>query len=250
MPTHLSTPIITRMHTQIEHWQSSADSRAIFLNCYMLMTDNMLTALEQGEFADREWVGRLLHRFADYYFDALDAYERDAPLTPSVWRQAHQIARQGDALVLQHLMLGVNAHINYDLVFTLAELLQPEWAALDTAQRRQRYADHSHVNTVIARTIDTVQDQVITRLAPAFFLVDRLLGRADEWAATRLISTWRDAVWHHAVRLLDATSQTARTDVQHQVETYTLRRAGAILRPANVNALRTLIGQFSPEPDR
>ena len=36
----------------------------------------MLVALEQGSFEDVEWVDRLLHRFADYYFDALSCYER------------------------------------------------------------------------------------------------------------------------------------------------------------------------------
>jgi hypothetical protein len=40
------------------------------------MTEKMLVALEQGSFEDVEWVDRLLHRFADYYFDALSCYER------------------------------------------------------------------------------------------------------------------------------------------------------------------------------
>jgi hypothetical protein len=242
MSTPCRAPLTNRMQTQIDQWHADGDSRAIFLDCYRLMTANMLIALEQDEFTDPVWVHSLLHRFADYYFDALDAYERDDPAMPQVWRMTHQIARSNGALVLQHLMLGVNAHINYDLVLTLADLLEPEWATLDGEKRRQRYADHSHVNLVIARTIDTVQDQVITRLTPAFFVVDRLLGRVDEWATARLISVWRDTVWHRAVEVLDAPGVSARAAVRHHVEEVTLRRAHTILQPVNLPALRTLFG--------
>ena len=234
--------LTNRMQAQVDSWHTANDTRAIFLNCYMLMTRNVLLAVDNGEFADPVWVTRLLHRFADYYFEALDAFERADPATPPVWRLTHELARQPNVLVLQHLMLGVNAHINYDLVLTLAEILAPEWADLNPDQRHLRYADHTHVNNVIARTIDTVQDQVITRLTPAFFLVDKLLGRADEWATARLIATWRDDVWHSAVRLLDCCADSERADVRLGVEAATLRRADAILAPINVTALRTLLG--------
>lgn len=241
MPPHPSPLLTDRMQAQIDAWRTNDDTRAIFLDCYRLMTANMLIALDQDEFSDQAWVGTLLHRFADYYFDALDAYERDDPATPPIWRMTHQIARSNGALVLQHLMLGVNAHINYDLVLTLADLLEPEWAALDAEQRRQRYADHSHVNLVIARTIDTVQDQVITRLTPAFFVVDRLLGRVDEWSTARLINVWRDTVWHRAVEILDSPGVSARAAIRHHVEEVTLRRAHTILQPASIPALRALL---------
>src|SRR5690606_32407413 len=111
-------PVIARMQTFLRQWEDAADRKAVFLRCYSMMTANMLVAIEQGEFRDRTWVERLLHRFADYYFLALDAYEQERTAAPAVWQLAHDAARDDAALPIQNLLLGVNAHINYDLVLT------------------------------------------------------------------------------------------------------------------------------------
>jgi hypothetical protein len=183
-----SASVTERMRGMVEAWRTAQDTRHIFLNCYLLMTSNVLTALDQGEFQDPVWVRQLLHNFAGYYFVALDAYEQDANHAPQVWRITHQAAAQSDLLVIQNLMLGVNAHINYDLVLTLVDMLENEWPHLSPAQREARYVDHSHVNQVIGSTIDTVQDEVICRLAPAFSLLDQALGPVDEWVTRRMIT--------------------------------------------------------------
>ena len=121
---------------------------------------------------------------------ALTAYERASPATPAVWRIAHDAAGRPQTMTLQNLFLGVNAHINYDLVLTVVELLAPEWADLSAAERRVRYADYTHVNAVIGRTIDVVQDEIVERATPALELVDRVLGRLDERA---IRTRWRVA---------------------------------------------------------
>jgi hypothetical protein len=64
------------------------------------------------------------------------------------------------------LLLGVNAHINYDLVLTLVDLLEPEWKQLSAEQCQQRHSDYCHVNEIISLTIDIVQDDVLERSIP------------------------------------------------------------------------------------
>ena len=233
--------VIDRMQTTVETWQVDADSRVIFLNCYLLMTRNMLAALEMGEFYDTTWVRSLLHRFAQYYFDALDAYDQEPESTSKIWHITHHAAKRADLLVIQNLMLGVNAHINYDLVLALVEMLEDEWPTLSPAERHARYQDHSHVNHVIGRTINAVQDQVICRLAPAFFLVDKALGPLDEWMTERLISSWRDTVWNQAVGILACHAADDREALRVEVEQITLQRASAILMTENLAALGALL---------
>src|SRR5688500_8380390 len=99
--------LVGRMQSKMDAWQVDADARAIFLNCYLLMTRNMFAAIEQGEFYDATWVRSLLHRFAQHYFNALDAYDQDPDSTLKVWHVAHQSAARADTLVLQNLMLGI-----------------------------------------------------------------------------------------------------------------------------------------------
>lgn len=220
--------VVLRMQALVSRWEEESDGRSIFLSCYMMMTRNMLAALDRCEFRDSVWVDRLLQRFAEYYFVALEAYEQDPAAAPRVWQLAHDATRAPNAWVLQKLMLGVNAHINYDLVLTLVELLAPEWSGLSEGTRAERYVDYCHVNEVIGRTIDAVQDQILERTMPAMDIIDRVLGPIDEMVISRLITRWRDEVWRYALRLLDARDASEQAQLIHQVEADALRRASAI----------------------
>jgi hypothetical protein len=206
------------MQAIVRRWEDASDRRAVFLTCYMMMTQNMQSAIVQGDFGDGEWVDRLLNHFAEYYFVALDAYERDRVSAPPVWQLAHDAALEGRDVALQQLLLGVNAHINYDLVLAVADMLGPEWDRLSDTERNVRYVDYCHVNEIIGQTIDAVQDQVLEPAMPSMALVDRLLGNLDERLISRIITGWREAVWENAVRLLEAQDPDARALLLQRVE--------------------------------
>ena len=225
-----SSPVTERMQCLVRQWEQQQDNRSVFLGCYHLMTLNMLGAIQAAEFYDPPWVETLLQRFAQYYFAALEAYESSPDASPAIWRLTFDAALQPDTQVLQNLLLGVNAHINYDLIFTLVEMLEMEWRGLNTARRERRYQDHCHVNEVIHRTVDAVQDMVIEPRPPAMDILDRLMGPVDEWAISRLISHWRDQVWQDAVRMLEATDEIERMRLSQLVETEALQRGRIILR--------------------
>lgn len=234
-------PLLIQMQNQVTQWQSTADRRAIFLSCYCMMTDNMLKGIQAGEFHDRIWVDRLLHRFAEYYFIALDGYEGSDSDVPDVWRLTFDAARQPGTQTLQNLLLGVNAHINYDLVLTLGELLENEWDHLAEEMRDQRYADHCRVNDVIGRTIDRVQDQVVEQWTPDLDLVDKLLGPLDEWMTSRLIRHWREEVWQNAIKMIGLRGEVERNQFRRQVELAAFRRGEAILGKNGWRTLQDLV---------
>ena len=224
----VESPIASRMAALVNLWEADADQRVIFLRCYLLMTRNMQIAITNLEFKDPTWVDYLLARFADFYFAALDAYGHDHTAAPRVWQAAHDAAHQPGVWALQKLLLGVNAHINYDLVLTLVEVLRSEWQNLTDAQRSQRHADYSYVNEIIGRTIDAVQDQVLEPAMPVLALLDALLGRMDEKLVSRLLTAWRDQVWSDAVRILEAAGAAEQARIIQQVEARALREARLI----------------------
>lgn len=220
--------VVERMQQLANQWETAADQRFIFLSCYTMMTRNMLAAIKRDEFHDPVWVGRLLVRFADYYFIALEAYEQDPAQAPAVWQVAHNASRDPRILALQKLLLGVNAHIKYDLVLTLVDLLQEEWPCAAEDVRRQRYQDHCHVNEVIGATIDAVQDQVLEQAMPIMDVVDKLFGRMDEMIISRLITRWREEVWQDAVGMLAAGEAAEQEQIIRRVEKSAIRTAGLI----------------------
>ncbi len=212
-----------RMQACICRWEEEGDERSIFLRCYAMMTANMLAAIEAGEFHDRAWVRRLLTHFADYYFIALDAYDVGDEGVPAVWRQTHDAARRAGTLALQNLLLGVNAHINYDLVLATADLLEEEWPGLSSEARRQRRDDYNHVNEIIERTVDAVQDEILERRQPMLQVVDTVFGPVDEWLIGRQITRWRNDVWEEAVRRVEMADAEEREHHRRSVETAVLR---------------------------
>lgn len=230
--------VVGRMQSYLDAWESAKDHRAIFLGCYLMMTRNMLAAISAEEFEDNAWVSRLLHRFAEYYFSSLEGFEKQQ-IIPAAWTLAFEAAGQPRLHVLQNLLLGVNAHITYDLVFTLVEILTPEWKGMSPTLRLSRYRDHCHVNEIIRQTIDSVQDQVIERLDPAMKWVDEALGPLDEWMTSWFIADWREEVWENAVHLLTCT-EIEREGISRQVEQRALDRGSALLGEGGISKWKDL----------
>ncbi|MCU0485148.1 MAG: DUF5995 family protein [Anaerolineales bacterium] len=222
--------LLDRMQILIAGWEQARDQRAIFLSCYVQMTANMFKAIDRGEFHDPAWVANLVHHFAEYYFEALEAYNSGLKPTPGPWLATFDAAQNPRLHVLQHLVLGINAHINYDLCFAIEDSLRPEWYSLDTPMREQRYEDHCHVNLVIASTLDAVQDTVVERYSPAMNLVDRLLGRLDEELMSQMIQSWRGEVWKQALLLVEGDAF-ERQRVSLEIETRATNRAKVLLGP-------------------
>lgn len=220
--------VLEQMDRHIQQWQAGTDGRAIFLACYRTMTHNMLQALERREFTNSDWTSSLLDRFAGYYFAALEAYESQAPRLPAVWRFAFDAAGSDNMAPIQKLLLGVNAHINYDLVLTLRDLLEKEWPSLPEIERLHYYNDYCYVNRIISATIDTVQDKILEPAQPSMRLVDDLMGNVDEWLVGRLITHWRDKVWGYSRMLLAAQTDAAKHEIVDAVEKRALQRAEAI----------------------
>lgn len=233
---------LARMDALGQAWQASSDGRATFLACYRLMTTSTIAAVTEHGFRDPDWVDRLLTRFADYYFEALTAYDRDPGTAPAAWRIAHDSCRER-CWELQRLLLGINAHINVDLPLTVEELLAPEWVTLAEAERTARHADYLAVNGIIAATVDDVQDTVLEPAVPALAILDPLLGRTEERLLAHMLFRWRDAAWDNAIALVEAPDGTARAGVLDRIEADALATARAIMLTDGLLSVLHLFGR-------
>jgi len=226
---YTTDPLLSQMKTRADRWKSEGDHRHIFLRCYSMMTGNMMQGIKAHRFKDEGWVSHLLHRFAAYYLDALEKYEAQDEQTPAVWKQVHDASRTQQLHVLQHLLLGINAHINYDLVLAIYDAMEPDWAGLSLQKLEVRMNDHDLVNRIIRETIDTVQDEVIEREAPFMKVVDSLMGRVDEWLLAELITNWRTDVWNESCAMLAAENDHEREKLRITLEERVMSKANQLL---------------------
>ena len=222
-------PVEDRMQAIVQEWEDRQDRRALFLTCYRMMTTNLKQAITAGEFNDADWVNQLMEHFAAYYFFALDAYEKQAPQIPQAWQIAFDAAQRPDVSVIQNLLLGINAHINHDLVYSLVDMLEGEWQNLAPEGRRLRLADHEHVNDIIGSTIDTVQTNLLEADDRRWDILDKLLGPVDEWLLSKVISEWREQVWEGAIQLLESQDEASREEIRQALLEKVIDRANLMI---------------------
>ena len=94
---------------------------------------------------------------------------------------------------LQHLLLGMNAHINYDLPIATADITGA--APLTAVQK-----DFMTINSILSALLDPVQ-AALGEFSPMLDVLDRVGGRTDEAIASFSILHARDEAWHEATRL-------------------------------------------------
>jgi hypothetical protein len=221
-----------------QSFRQAEDRRAVFIGAYIVITSAMKQAIEAGQFKDSDWTRRYLVNFARLYIEALNAFERgDNERVPRAWRTAFELSRKNEGFVIQHLLLGVNAHINYDLAISLSR------AGIDP-DRPLRYDDHTGVNEVLKHAANNLQEHVERFYSPALYVLDKLWGHWDEEIATIMVDRARETAWHHCLALVECTCDDDRSAVLDRIDRHAGAFAELIARPYTtpldlITAIRT-----------
>jgi Family of unknown function (DUF5995) len=99
---------------------------------------------------------------------------------------------------LRHVLLGINAHVNYDLPQALLMVI-PDAEFTDPVLLALRRRDHERIDDVLARQVRAEDGELARRSART--LPDRVLTPLNRWASRRWLREARQKVWHHAVEL-------------------------------------------------
>lgn len=207
-------------------FRSATDRRSVFLTVYTQMTTAVRDGVESGFFDDPAWVRRYLVAFANDYRSALVRYERGQRRSVAPpWRQAFDSSLGGATLILQDALLGVNAHINYDLTYTLERIGI-------TPNRRSKLRDHNRINEILERLVDAVQDALVSVYSSdAVDDLDSLFGSVDESLAYYGLKEGRRFAWQNAVLLSDYDWPLLSRYVDWRVRSVSTGAAHVILAP-------------------
>jgi len=140
----------------------------------------------RGDYQDPTFLSTLTVKFSGLYFDTYDA-----PSKPGAWRPLFLARSESGLATIQHVLAGMNAHINRDLAVALVrtfESLARPWPALGSAA----HADYLHINDLLRANIDAAEVQYGNELTEAS---DEALGQLDELAALWSITAARDVAW-------------------------------------------------------
>jgi hypothetical protein len=194
--------LLARMDRAIAELERFGDGRDVFLFAYRRQTANMRAALVANRFADPRWVRDVTLRFADYYFDAADAWSRSPAACPEPWQRFFRVAHNPRVSAPERLLLGMNAHIVHDLALAIADRLHDA----DPRQLAVREFDHHMVNEVLEEAIDPMQDALAARYGWWLRALDLALARADEWIVDMIMRAARREAWTAARALVAASA--------------------------------------------
>lgn len=185
--------VLEILDTIVADTRRRRDPLGYFAALYRQVTLRVRGGIADGMFDDGERMSQFDAAFANAYFDAYDRFRHGRPMSHA-WRHAFEQARADDTIILQDLLLGINAHINLDLGVVTGTRFSPH--ALPGFRE-----DFTEINRVLADLIPLARKAVegfSPRLAEltAFggsdlaqvlnFSVD--VARNDAWRSAVLVS--------------------------------------------------------------
>ena len=169
--------------------------RGVFATAYLHITQSIGAALEENSFQDNYWSRDYLICFANHYRKSILSYEiGKLNVVPKSWRLAFDLAQKNEGFIIQHLLLGINAHINHDLALALHDVkIDPE--------RADKYRDHTTINIILEKATDGLKQNIAEKYAPILERLDHGLGTIDDEITAFSIPKAREHAWSMAIAL-------------------------------------------------
>ena len=194
----------------------SADAGGYFPALYARATRRVIDDAVAGRFVDGPRMATFVARFAGRYHDA----RADPSTAARCWQGSFDVAGDASLLIVQHLLLGINAHVNFDLPQTVVGLVD------GGAELGAIRPDFDAVNAILAVTYDDVMGD---------------LGRVTRWTSKAAaggggrifnfsLRAARDQAWRAAVRL-SAEAKPARRDDLDRLDALVAALAFMVTRP-------------------
>lgn len=201
-----------------------------FAALYRRVTVGVRRRVENGTYVNGPRMERLDVRFAQRYIDAYFQQRRGQRPTEA-WAYTFAAGRDDRPIVLQHLLLGMNAHINLDLPIASARIL-------DHHDPEGFKHDFHAVNDLLGALIDEIQDEIATA-GLWMKVVDVLGGPVDEALCSLFLTRARSSAWQRAVTLHDLPPR-ERPDVIQRYDQNTQKIARRIYAPNSaISGLRS-----------
>lgn len=200
------------------------DPLGYFAVLYQKVTIKVKEGIQNNFFDNGSRMEQLDIIFAKRYLKAYFAFRANEPLTTS-WKWAFELGSLCEPTVLQHLILGINAHINLDLGIAAAEVCKK--GNLDDLKN-----DFIKINKILSSLVDDVQYS-LTGIWPVWGLLQRRLGQLDNIIINIIIQGARKGAWSFAKRIFNQ-PQHAAIEMIRRRDRQTARIASIIGKPGRL----------------
>jgi hypothetical protein len=190
-PARTIDEVISHLDEIIARSRREASRLGYFASLYRNVTVEVKRGIGAGRFEDGPRMERLDVNFANRYLSALGCYERGEAAS-RCWITAFKAVSDWPPIVLQHLLMGMNAHINLDLGVAAALTCPGD-------QLPPLKNDFDEINNILSAMIEGVQFQ-LGRISRWMVILEKVGGRTERTIMNWSIDRARDAAWSVAER--------------------------------------------------
>lgn len=176
----------------IQETEANNDTLGYFAVLYRRVTLKVKEKIESGYFEDAERMERLDVIFAKRYIDAYYSHREGLPVTQS-WEKAFCLSKNFWPVTLQHLLIGMNAHINLDLGIVAAEI--SKGGNIEDLRN-----DFYKINEILSSLVNEVQTNLSTIWPPLRQILLKT-GQYDNLMVDFSMKLARDGAWRFATEL-------------------------------------------------
>jgi len=186
--------VISVLEKIILESEQNNDPLGYFAALYQQVTMRVKEDIKNRLFEDSTRMERLDVVFAKRYIDAWQAWKNKDPVTQS-WKKTFILAENNSPIVLQHLLMGMNAHINLDLGIAAAEVAPgKKILGLQT--------DFFRINEILSSLVNDLQNN-LSSIWPALKKILSLTGKVDNFLVDFSMELARDGAWRFAKSLAE-----------------------------------------------
>jgi hypothetical protein len=169
--------------------KAKSDPLGFFPALYRQVTLTVKKGIDTGYFDNGPRMDGFDALFANRYFAAYQAFRSGGQLTKS-WQVAFDATRSGQLIILQDLLVAINAHINLDLGVVTGETFQG-------LQLAGFHDDFNKINAILSGLLPAVK-ATVGEFSPLLDLLERIGGKDAIEVLDFSLDAARDDAWLHA----------------------------------------------------
>ena len=230
LPANNIQEVIDRLDEIIAWSKLHHSPMGYFAMLYRRMTVAVRDGIKAHLFEDGARMELLDTSFANRYLQAWNAYTQQQRCT-NAWYTTFEACNNNKLVVVQHLLAGVNAHINLDLGIAAAVIAPGE--KIFALQ-----GDFDKINDVIAGINQDVQESLCRIWLPLKSL-ENMTGNQQDAVLNFSIATARKTAWANALALAFIPADMAATHI-NTIDAAVVTIANRIIHPGTITSMLLL----------
>ena len=191
-PINSIDQVISILDEIIAESEKNNNPLGYFAALYRKVTVKVKEGIVDNFFEDGPRMEKLDIVFAKRYLDAYYSWQKNEEVTIS-WQNAFELPNSYWPIVLQHLLIGINAHINLDLGIAAAEVSK-------NGNINHLENDFNKINQILSSLVNEVQND-LSKMWPTLEKILQKTKKADDFFVDFSMELARNGAWKFAKTL-------------------------------------------------